>query len=456
MVGRKFFSFTVVCLLLVTTCSSFLTVTSGRSDQYPMWAADHRHTGYVNTSIGGDAPKVIWDVEPVGSSITEGYWMMNTAPILSPDGTLFLTHRLGKISAISADGAVLWAKTIPEMPEGTPALGPDGSLYVIGNIKGNVLLGSDVSGKSALYSFSENGTENWRLVLMGAATASTSLTVGPDGTVYASLIQIDQYETNKVINSTLVSVSKDGSLLWIRNLPPASNQRSPVVSVDGSVYLPTSSCLYSFNKNGTLRWQYGFPSDQQKYISESLVTESGDVEMIRDGVLYRLNENGMEEWNTTLSSKQDFLSFLLLDDDSGLSYAAIGNWLFAISEDGAILWQISTDIIESISYQPLLFSNDMIVVFMSERLACFDISPEGGGAQVWKTDRILPGTTSGPSGMAAGPDGTIYLVKEGTSSLHLLALGTATGSDNTTILVLTGAGALIIVMVVIAVWARKR
>ena len=56
-------------------------------------------------------------------------------PAVTPDGTVVLANREGKVVALHADGSAYWNRQLPtsQTINGTPAVGGDGSVYVVGS-----------------------------------------------------------------------------------------------------------------------------------------------------------------------------------------------------------------------------------------------------------------------------------------------------------------------------------
>jgi outer membrane protein assembly factor BamB len=150
--------------------------------------------------------------------ITPGPEMVLTAVALRPDGYIVAADVLSNsVVVLDPQGAGKQISIVPKPTpfDSSPAIAPDGSVYV-------------VTRTSALYAFSPDWSSKWahplsRVVHVGLHAAPT---IGDDGTIYV------------LSEQTAYAFSPDGTLQWQTSLPgPAGG--SPSLGPDGLLYVAT-------------------------------------------------------------------------------------------------------------------------------------------------------------------------------------------------------------------------
>ncbi len=157
---------------------------------------------------------------------------VQSSSVVGSDGTIYVSDFQGNLFALQDPGsgstlAVRWRFHLSgQSPlHGTPAVGADGTVYL-----GFSTLGPATSTpKAMLYALQAPASGSDPRTLwsadLGAARASFSPTLGPDGTIYA-------------LNGAgkLFAVSPNGSVSWTANVGP-SVVSSPALASDGTVYV---------------------------------------------------------------------------------------------------------------------------------------------------------------------------------------------------------------------------
>jgi outer membrane protein assembly factor BamB len=162
---------------------------------------------------------------------------------------------MGRLSAISPEGEVRWtAQTGPTL-KSSPALGPDGTVYV-----------SSMNGK--LYAVAPGGAIRWTFRFaefpgVGAPVighsppagadgigSGASPTIAPDGTIYVG-----------ANNSNFYALAPDGHLLWVFEAEReiAGIWSTAALSADASTlyFGANKGGIYAVNReDGSLRWQH--------------------------------------------------------------------------------------------------------------------------------------------------------------------------------------------------------
>jgi hypothetical protein len=132
------------------------------------------------------------------------------------------------IYAINPDGTKKWALPLGDAIYSSPAIGPDGTIYI----------SSDFQSPACFHAIAPEGFERWGL-LSGQATEA-SAAVASDGTIYMADL------------GTTYALTPQGTTLW--TAPGGSG--SPALAADGTRYLVGTSTLYAVDRNGAAVWSY--------------------------------------------------------------------------------------------------------------------------------------------------------------------------------------------------------
>tara|TARA_Y100000588_G_scaffold235893_1_gene249572 strand:- start:322 stop:1560 length:1239 start_codon:yes stop_codon:yes gene_type:complete len=183
-----------------------------------------------------------WETDSIG--------YMGYPPSFGVDGTFYITygHRIFAHSIV--DGSVKW-KTDRENYTGTPALTPDGTLYVVGEQGG-----SSSTSKVEIHALDgKTGQKKWAFVTHGASEFGASDSsgfcaspvIGSDGIVYVSASDSIMYALD----------GQTGQKKWTF----AAKQwvsKTAAVGSDGTVYYGTEDySVYALNgKTGAKLWEF--------------------------------------------------------------------------------------------------------------------------------------------------------------------------------------------------------
>lgn len=138
--------------------------------------------------------------------------------VVGEDGTIYANTAPGLV-ALSSQGAVKWAI---RARVGMPALGPDGTVYV-------------VTSAGALRAFTPDGQEKWRRRVGKGLDQPVS--VDAAGTVYVPAVE----------NGAVMALRPDGSVKWRFHLPAQHSATSAIAIADGR--------LYFYSTRGTDLWR---------------------------------------------------------------------------------------------------------------------------------------------------------------------------------------------------------
>lgn len=121
--------------------------------------------------------------------------------------------------AINPNGTIRWHHKLGFRPVSTPAIGPDGTIYI---------------GDNGLYAFTPTGVLKWkRLGYTGFSSASPVVT--SDGTIYW-----DATCASSGAQQGLCALSPDGTIRWILGLPPPNSaglDPAPAIGAGHSLYI---------------------------------------------------------------------------------------------------------------------------------------------------------------------------------------------------------------------------
>lgn len=134
------------------------------------------------------------------------------------------------VYAWADEGIQKWAFMTKSEVASSPAVGPDGTVYV----------GSD---DNHLYAVSADGTQKWAFKTGGSVISSP--VIGPDGTIYVGSG-----------DGTIYAVNQDGSLKWTFQTGDVVYS-SPLVGPDGTIYVASwDRYVYAIDPNGTQKWAF--------------------------------------------------------------------------------------------------------------------------------------------------------------------------------------------------------
>ncbi|OEU79872.1 MAG: hypothetical protein BA865_12325, partial [Desulfobacterales bacterium S5133MH4] len=162
------------------------------------------------TSLADEGTKK-WEF-PTGGSVF-------SSPAVGPDGTIYVGSDDGKLYAINPDGTQKWVFTeIGNKVSSSPAIGSDGTIYV-GLDNGEVHAIDSETGKKK-----EEG--EWPFEIETGGKVSSSPAVGSDGTVYVGFG-----------DHRLYAIKSNGEEKWHSDDLGDKISSSPAIGSDGTIYV---------------------------------------------------------------------------------------------------------------------------------------------------------------------------------------------------------------------------
>lgn len=311
---------------------------------------------------------------------TDVGWNWTFAPSLSNDGSrLYLTDEDDGLFCLDArTGSVLWNVGVFGCM-GTPAVGPDGTIYLTG-----YEAGADTSFVIRIRDCGDSAQVVWRVLFPPVTSgAAGGVTIG-DGTVYAVCGGIQR--------DILLAVDTIGTIVWqdTTHLDGGFPGYPPVIDGRGRVILgDDEGNLHCFNPDGTVAWS--------NYVSWDLYP--GGLSVGYDGRIYFQSENGRlycydSDGRRVWAEYIPYDAFgstspCVLSDSTVLTFCGEYAQLTCFSWDGEVLWMYAIE--DSVDY-----------------------TGRGRGVRDEGDDETTP---------VVGPDGNVYL-SDG-SFTYCLAIGNA-------------------------------
>jgi hypothetical protein len=177
---------------------------------------------------------------------------------------------VGPLSAIYPAGNPKW--TVPGIYGESPAIGSDGSLYVVAN---------------GLFAFSPEGSNVWTFQTNSfqgifSPRSSRSLAVAVDGALYAPSFGA----------GSLYAVNPDGTCKWRVDLAPNNSTNVPIAATPaidsaGTIYYPTFNTLYAISPTGSVKWTFS-PTNGTVCKTSPAIGPDGTIYVTFGGTLYAI------------------------------------------------------------------------------------------------------------------------------------------------------------------------
>lgn len=271
--------------------------------------------------------KLLWKAPLVNGPVA-------AAPVVSPDGTIFVASSSGTIFQVDSTGKPSWTsttqmRTIPS----SPALSPDGMVFATDDFSDLFAfaprLGSAASWTLKTVRVGEGADEKLLGYALGNAWEHASPAIGADGTIYLPHQQ------------WLYRITARGEILWFV-ATSSGHLRSVALGPDGTAYVVgnTPNWLSAVDRDGKVKWQSRLNS---AVWGSPAVDRDGSVCVCDSSIVTAIDSAGHQKW------------YLLSPCTSGSALAADGTiylgaldrrgpggtgGVIAVTPDGKLKWQL--------------------------------------------------------------------------------------------------------------------
>jgi outer membrane protein assembly factor BamB len=374
---------------------------------------------------GGAAhPRVKW------SFAAETFYY--SAPALAPDGTIYAgtSHHFSyyndawkrgqrpatgsyRLYAFDPAGTVKWEYADDAPVRGSPALGVDGTIYVVFERMG----AAELDTVEELHAISPAGQRLWKQEICQCPAQIGNLTpsIGSDGTIY-------------VLGRTLTAFAPDGTKKWAVPLGPGNIvYGAPAIGPDGTIYsvfwTDNWQALRAFDPAGGAEKWTGpamgtYPITASPSIGkDGMILSGGQDEHLAGsdrGALFAISATGQELWRFS-AGDFDVRSSASVDEDGTIYFGTHGanDYIHALAPDGTLKWSYRTRADVTAGGGADVYSSPAIAadgtIYVANEYG-FVYAFRRDGTLRWKDDTILPRTGgSNWSSFAIGGDGTLYI-----------------------------------------------
>ncbi len=165
---------------------------------------------------------------------TPGRTFSRSSPAIAGDGTIYVGGNDQALHAINHDGSPRWTFKTGDLIGAPPSIGADGTIYV-------------ASYDGRLYAVDPEGSERWSVVVRRGGASFQSIqsppSIGPDGAIY-------------VLGEGVFAINPGGSIRWHFDSGTSGSRTTPLLGVDGNVYIAAGRAVTALDAQGKLLWDY--------------------------------------------------------------------------------------------------------------------------------------------------------------------------------------------------------
>jgi outer membrane protein assembly factor BamB len=340
----------------------------------------NRGTQKTEKAVDSSLPKEKWHLDLGG-------WFNGLAVGL--DGTVYVAGRQ-QLYAISPDGVVKWKFTsMPEPISTAPVVGPDGGIY-LGTVYGG------------FFAVNSDGTQRWKsswhIIGIGAPPALSDNAMLYVGNTVSDLFAYDSRDG--VTPTWHVDTTRLGTGVLPGRADINQHSRcSPVIGGDGSVFLGRQQWLNAFSSSGEILWTLALSFSD---LGDAAIGPDGTIYVaggVSDYKLYAVGPDGQKKWDFPTTG--NIVGSPAIDRAGTIYLATRDRGLFALQPDGTLAWRITTRGYATTS--PTLASDGTIYFGVDSNLL---VAARPDGTQKWE----FPTKGDVSPSPAISPDGTIYAV----------------------------------------------
>lgn len=243
------------------------------------------------------------------------------SPALGTDGTIYIAGDDQSLHALSPDGQIRWAfRASQPILSASAAIAPNGTIY-FGAEDGN------------LYALTPDGKEKWRFT--GDLPIRSSPAIGPDGTIYIGS------GSQSSEDAKVYALQPNGTLQARPFDTEGGVVSSPAISATGVLYVGAlDRRVYAINLHGFYR-QWRFRTDGSVSSSPAIGSDGTVYVGSFDGHLYALAPDGREKWR--FQTNDGIVSSPAIGPDGTVYIGSLDHFLYAVKPDGQEKWRFRTE-----------------------------------------------------------------------------------------------------------------
>lgn len=303
------------------------------------------------------AKKWVFPAEGTVGSIT-------SSPAIGPDGTIYVGSDDGKVYAVNPDGTKKWEFATGGIVSSSPAVGYYGGAVTI-------YVGSE---DKKVYAIDPDGNKRWEFETGGIISSSPAVSnsgiiyVGSeDNNVYAIRSTDGKTEggewpfvtAGKVTSSpavasdgiiyvgshdhNLYAIKSTGKQKWVFSDPTAAISSSPALGSDGTIYVGSGDGnVYAIDpENGTIKDGWPFQTGGEVLSSPAIGTDGIIFVGSGDAKLYAIKSDGAQSW-VFLNADEAIRASPAIGSDGTIYVGSYDGRLYAIKSDGTEKWEFVT------------------------------------------------------------------------------------------------------------------
>lgn len=409
-----------------------LGTSTGLADSpWPMFHGGSQHGGLSKYDTGHVDGTILWETETGATleGIERGMApILDASPVIGPDGTIYLGANDNKLYAISpGDGKIKWVFNAGDPAYDarwksyggiftTPAIGDDGTIYL--TTDANFIIAVNPEGK-----------EKWRIDFPMTRDFWSSPVIGSDGTIYVGSARSDESPVGtggaaREIKTGLLAINPDGTIKWIFPHEHGSSS-SPTIGPDGTIYAsgyisinPDDSedsykrdsgdgLIFAITPDGKEKWQYRFELWLEAHQS---VSNDGTIYTgSKEGKIYAINPDGSKKWE--YDTKSSGMSSAPAIGPDGTVY--VGTWdsiFYALTPSGKVKWKKETpEGYEAICGSAAVGAEGTVYFSNHANGIFYAMNPDG--TEKWKNE-VSGFFAGGCSSPVIGEGGVVYYARD--------------------------------------------